>query len=157
MLSSPVLSKKEERETMITVKIGEREIPMMLSTYEMIAIQAEVGCTVPQMREEVFGVTENEETGELHFGIAEDPAKMKKLGILLKILGNAGLEESGETPDLTDKWMLRHMKPGMILVYAIAAWGVICEGMMMENKEEKQTGPVDVTIEEINRKKEPGN
>ena len=30
---------------------------------------------------------------------------------LIRILGNAGLEEAGEAPDLTDKKVLRAMKP----------------------------------------------
>ena len=45
---------------------------------------------------------------------------MTKLGKLIRIMGNAGLEEEGSAPDLTDKWILRHIKPGLVMAYVIA-------------------------------------
>ena len=38
------------------IKIGKRSIPMYYSTFEMIAIQEEIGCTAFQLKEQVFGV-----------------------------------------------------------------------------------------------------
>ena len=35
---------------------------------------------------------------------------------MIKILGNAGLEEAGETPDLTEKAVLRAIKPNEIFL-----------------------------------------
>ena len=87
-----------------------------------------------------------------------EPQKTKKLATLIRILGNAGLEEDGKEPDLTDKWVLRNMRPSMVMAYAIAAMAVITEGNKVEVPEDdKQTGPVDEGLEEENAKKQPGN
>ena len=141
--------------------IGERTIPLLLSTFELVAIQEEIGCTVAQLRDVVFGAHQDEENGpegkpHWRFSVATDGEKMKKLGTLIRIMGNAGLEEAGQESDLTDKWILRNIKPGMILPVAVVIMAVVNDAMMMETaKKEEKTGPVDVTIEEENRKKEP--
>jgi hypothetical protein len=152
--------KKAEEKDLMRIVIGGREIPMFLSTLELIDIEEAISCTVGQLRDEVFGVRvdEDEETGKetISFTLTKDKEKLKKFGTLVRILGNAGLEESGLEGDLTDRWILRGMKPSLILGYAIAVMSVINEGMRMENRKE-ENGPVDVTLEEENRKKEPGN
>ena len=137
--------------------IGGRTIPMVMSTFEMIAIQDEIGCTVGQLRDEVFGIEQDMETDEYKFTIANDKEKIRKFGTLMRILGNAGLEEAGQEPDLTDKWILRRMKPGMVLPYVVAVAAVINEAMKMETTEQAEEGPVDEVLEEENRKKEPGS
>lgn len=137
-----------------TIRIGGREIPLVMTSWELAVIQEEVGCTVGQLRDEVFGVTQNMETGEYSFGIIDDGTKIKRFGKLLKVLGNAGLEEAGKEPDLTDKWILRNMKPAMLMVYVLATSAVISEAMKMESDKD-QSGPVDEILEEENRKKEP--
>ena len=139
------------------IKIGGREIPMALTTFELIAIQDEIGCTVGQLRDEVFGIEHNLETDEYKFTVVNDKEKLKKFGTLLRILGNAGLEEAGQEPDLTDKWILRHMKPAMIMAYVVVATAVINDAMKMETAESQESGPVDEMLEEENRKKEPGS
>ena len=105
------------------IKIGKREIPLFYSTYEMLAIQEEIGCTAFQLREEVFGIRQEDEDDPMSIRMecVTDPEKTKKLGTLIRILGNAGLEENGEKGDLTDKWILRNMKPALIMAYAVAA------------------------------------
>ena len=135
------------------IKIGNREIPMALTTYELIAIQEEIGCTVGQLRDEVFGIEHNLETDEYKFTVVNDKEKLKKFGKLLRILGNAGLEEAGQEPDLTDKWILRHMRPAMIMPFVILLTEVVNDAMKMESGG-TQTGPVDEALEEENRKKE---
>ena len=140
--------------------IGGRTIPLLLSTFELIEIQDAIGCTVAQLRDEVFGAYQEDDGPEgkprWHFGVATNGEKMKKLGTLIRITGNAGLEDAGQDPDLTDKWILRNIKPGMVLPVAIVMMAVVNDAMMMETaKKEEMTGPVDVTIEEENRKKEP--
>ena len=144
-----------------TIKIGGREIPLFYSSYEMIEIQKSIGCTAFQLNDEVFGVHHedpDDDDSPVHFDVATDPAKTEKLGILIRITGNAGLEEAGQEPDLTDKWVLRHMKPGMIIVYAIAMIALIGEGNKIEStKTPGEEGPVDETLEEQNAKKQPGN
>ena len=142
------------------IKIGKREIPLFYSTFEMIEIQEEIGCTAFQLREEVFGIRQEDEDDPMSIRMecATDPEKTKKLGTLIRILGNAGLEENGEKGDLTDKWILRNMKPALIMAYAVAAMAVIVEGNRIEAPEaEEQQGPVDEVLEEQNAKKQPGN
>ena len=141
------------------IKIGKRVIPLFYSTYEMIAIQKEIGCTAFQLRDEVFGITQEDEDDpmSIRFGCVTDQTKTEKLGTLLRILGNAGLEESGQEGDLTDKWILRNMKPTMIMVYAVAAMVVINEGNQVEKPAEEKQGPIDEGLAEENEKKQPGN
>ena len=143
----------------ITLRIGGREFPLMLSTYEAIAIQEEIGCTIAQMRDDVFGVEHNLETDEYTFNIVRDKDKMQKLGKLIRICGNAGLEEDGQEPDLTDKWILRNLKPGMIVAYSAVMMAVVNDAMRTEisEKQAEESGPVDEVLAEENRKKEPGN
>lgn len=143
------------------LKIGGRSIPLYYSTYETLAIQQEIGCTAFQLNDQVFGLEkidkdEDATVENTRMTVVSDPEKMEKLGKLIRILGNAGLEESGQEPDLTDKWVLRHMKPAMIIVYAVGLMMVIRDGNIMEAKEE-ENGPVDEIKEEIEAKKQPRN
>ena len=144
-----------------TIKIGGREIPLYYSSYELIEIQDSIGCTAFQLNDEVFGIRHqdpDDDTSPVIFGVITDPEKTRKLGILIRVLGNAGLEEDGQEPDLTDKWVLRHMKPGMIMGYVIALIAVISEGNKIERIDKTgEEGPVDEVLEEQNAKKQPGN
>ena len=137
------------------IRIGGREIPMTLTTFELIAIQEEIGCTIGQLQDQVFGLEKNLETDEYKCNLAEDKERLKKFGKLIRILGNAGLEEAGQEPDLTDTWILRHMKPVMIMAYVIVITAVINEAMKMESAQDD--GPVDEVLADENRKKEPGS
>ena len=146
---------------MNTIKIGGREVPLFYSTYEMIAIQEEIGCTAFQLRDEVFGIKQDDEDDpmSIRMEVVTDPVKTKKLGTLLRIMGNAGLEEAGQEPDLTDKWILRQMKPSLIMAYAIAAMAVITDGNKTEApaEDKDKNEPVDEGLEEELAKKQPGN
>ena len=150
-------------EKMTEITIGKRVIPLYYSTYESIAIQREIGCTAFQLKEQVFGVEIIDEEKDatmdnIRLTVANDPDKTEKLGKLICILGNAGLEESGQEGDLTAKWILRNMKPVMILIYAIAVMAVINAGNFMEAKEEEKTGEqVDAILEEEKAKKQQGS
>ena len=141
------------------VKIGKRTIPLFYSTYEMIAIQKEIGCTAYELKEKVFGVRQTDEDDPMSIvlDVVTDPEKTMRLGTLLKILGTAGLEEAGQEPDLTDKWILRNMKPPLIMPYALAAMAVITDGNKVESPKDENEGPVDEILEEQNAKKQPGN
>ena len=92
------------------------------------------------------------------FDVANDPERMEKFGKLVTILGNAGLEQNGEEPDLTEKWVLRNIKPAMVLPYAVVVMAEIREGNRIENiTSAEEEGPVDEVLEEQNAKKQPGN
>ena len=150
-----------ERKDMPEIKIGKRAIPLYYSTYETIAIQREIGCTAFQLNDKVFGVKTIDEDKDttldnIKLTVAEDPEKMENLGKLICVLGNAGLEEAGEEPDLTEKWILRNMKPAMVVIYAMALMAVINNGNIMEAKQNEKTNePVDVVAEEEKAKKQP--
>lgn len=148
------------KEEMPTLKIGEREIPMYLSTAEILDIQEEIGCTVGELWDQVFGYQKDFENDNIDLQIVKgnhfDAEKVKKFAKLIKILGNAGLEEKGENPDLTEKWILRHLKPTWIITYVLAVAAIINHAMALEAKQGKD-GPVDEILEEENRKKEQGN
>ena len=145
---------------MTEIKIGGRTVPLYYSTFEMIAIQQEIGCTAFQLRDNVFGVKQDDEDDpmSIRLEVVTDPEKTKKLGTLLKILGNAGLEQSGQEGDLTEKWILRNMKPPLIMAYALAAMAEINEGNKFETPvSEEEKGAVDEGLEEQQAKKQPGN
>ena len=71
-------------------------------------------------------------------------------------LGNTGLEEEGENPDLTDKKVMRAIRPVELGEMVSACMEAMNEGMASEIPEKKQEGPVDVVLEEIEKKKETG-
>ena len=138
------------------IKIGGREIPLFYSTFEMIEIEKSIGCTAFQLNEKVIGarMTEEDNPDSFEMDLLKNPENKENLGKLIRILGNAGLEESGQEPDLTDKWILRHMKPSMIIMYALAMITVITAGNTMEARRESNGEPVDEIKEEIDAKKE---
>ena len=142
---------------MTMIKIGGRDIPLLYTTQELIDIQDAIGCTGHQLRDEVFGIQQLDEDDptSIVFGCVNDGKKTKKLGTLIRILGNAGLEEKGEEPDLTDKWVLRNMKPGMILAFALVVLAEVNEGNRVEVKAQ-ESGPVDEGLEEQIAKKPQG-
>ena len=146
---------------MAGIKIGGREIPLLYTTYELVEIQEAIGCTGHQLRDEVFGIhlADENDPSSVVFDCVTDGKKTKKLGTLIRILGNAGLEESGQEPNLTDKSVLRCIRPANILAYAIAVMAVVLDGMKSETSQliEQESGPVDEVLEAENEKKEPGN
>ena len=73
---------------------------------------------------------------------------------MIRILGNAGLEEAGENADLTERKIMRAMKPAEMLGIINACMEAMNEGMASEIPKPDQKGPVDETLEEINKKKE---
>ena len=147
---------------MTEIKIGGRVVPLNYTAFEIIEIQKEMGCTAFQLKEEVFGLRKVEDENDpnadpkISINVVSDPDRLEKMGRLIAILGNAGLEEKGEKPDLTVKWILRNMKPALILGYAIATMAEITEGNMMEVKTD-ENGPVDETLEAEQAKKPEGN
>ena len=44
---------------MTEIKIGGRTVPMALTSYELIAIQEEIGCRIGEIRDKVFGIEVN--------------------------------------------------------------------------------------------------
>ena len=144
---------------MTEIIIGGRTIPLNYTTFEMAPIQREIGCTAFQLKDEVFGIRQEDEDDptSIRFDIVNDGERVEKLGKLIKILGNAGLEEKGEEPDLTEKWILRNMKPALILAYSVAVMKELSDGNRIEAVKPEKEGAVDEGLEEQQAKKQPGN
>ena len=143
---------------MTEIKIGGRVLPLKYTAYETIAIQREIGCTAFELKDIVFGIhlADEDDPKSVRIEVVNDPERLEKMGKLIAILANAGLEEEGETADITAKWVLRNIRPALILTYAVAVMTEISEGNMMEKKQE-DNGPVDEGLEEIQAKKQPGS
>ena len=135
---------------MTSIKLKGREIPLSYSVYEMKLVQEEIA-PLGKMLNLVTGKNPDDEKDTSWFGGA---AHIEAVGKLIRIMGNAGLEEAGEDADLTDKKVMRAIKPADLLEVINTCLNVINEGMSSEIPEEKKTGPVDVTLEELKKKDE---
>lgn len=135
---------------MVTLTLGKREIPLLYTTYEMLTIQTDIAPLSKAIRM-VLGRNPDDDDDMSRFGSAEHLDAAAKL---IRILGNAGLEEAGEAPDLTDKKVMRALKPGELANAVNLCMDAMNEGMASEIPEKKKEGPIDVTLEEINKKKE---
>ena len=134
---------------MASITLKGRQIPLLFTTWEMKQIQEEIA---PMSRaiSIVLGRNPDDEKDKSLYSSAEH---LKAVAKLVKILGNAGLEENGQEPDLTDKKVLRAMKPVELPEIVNACMDAMNEGMASEIPEKEETGPVDVTLEEMNKKK----
>lgn len=135
---------------MVTITLKGREIPLLYTVYEMKAIQEQV-CRLGDMQYAILGRS-RDNSEESIYGTPEHLDAITKL---IRILGNAGLEEAGEKGDLTDKQIMRALKPGALVTAVKACMDAMDEGMASEIPPETKQGPVDVVLEEIEKKKEP--
>lgn len=135
---------------MTSIKLKEREIPLIYTTEEMLTIQEEIG-PIHETITVASGSNPDDKKDTSRFGTKEH---LKTLAKLIVILGNAGLEENNQEGDLTEKKVLRGIKPDEIYLAVSACMQCLTEGMMSEIPEKKPEGPVDVTLEEIKKKDE---
>ena len=77
---------------MVTLTLGKREIPLLYTTYEMLTIQTDIAPLSKAIRM-VLGRNPDDDSDMSRFGSAEHLDAAAKL---IRILGNAGLEEAGE-------------------------------------------------------------
>ena len=132
----------------MTITLKGREIPLLYTTYEMKTIQEEIAPIGRAMKIITGRNPDDEEDMSLYGG----PAHLEAAAKMLRILGNAGLEEAGEDPNLTDKWVMRAVKPAELAEIINACFEAMNEGMKSEIPEKEETGPVDVTLEEMKKK-----
>lgn len=136
---------------MASITLRGREIPLFYSTLEMKMIQEQIG---PISRAVDLMMGRNPDSDDPNdsskFGGAEH---LDALGKFIVMMGNAALEEEGKEPDLTEKWVLRSLKPKEIIVAIQQVLGAMSEGMQSEIPDKEDDGPVDVTLEEMNKKK----
>lgn len=133
---------------MASITLKGREIPLLYTVYEMKTIQEEIGPLAEAMAA-VTGRNPEDETDVSRFGGAE---MLNAAAALIRILGNAGLEEAGEEADLTNKKVLRAIKPANLMDAVNACLDAMNEGMASEIPDEKEDGPVDVTLEKMKKK-----
>lgn len=136
---------------MITINLRGREIPLLYTVYEMKAIQEEIA-PLGDLMYLISGQNKEDKDDTSRFGGAEH---LGAVASLIRILGNAGLEEAGEAPDLTDKKVLRALKPTEVGESIQACVNAMNEGMQSEVPDPKEESgePVDVTLEEMKKKK----
>ena len=134
---------------MITINIKGREIPLIYTVWEMKEVQEEIG-PLSQAISMVLGTNPEDREDTSRFGSAEQLAAAAKL---IRILGNAGLEEAGEAADLTEKKILRALKPAEFAQVINACMDAMNEGMSSEIPEGPK-GKVDVMLKKLQKKKE---
>lgn len=135
---------------MITITLKGREIPLVYTVLEMKQIQEEIG-PLAKAIDRILGRNPENKEDTSKYG---SPEHLEAAAKLVKILGNAGLEEAGEAGNLTEKSVMRAMRPADMPKIVNACMDAMTEGMASEIPDEKKKGPVDVTLEEINKKKE---
>lgn len=140
---------------MATITLKGREIPLMYTVYEMKSVQEEIA-PLGEIQYVITGRNRDDDEDTSKYA---SPDHLKAVAKLLQILGNAGLEEAGEEPNLTERWIMRALRPGEIVNAVNACMKAMNEGMATETTAAKQksSGPVDVVLEEIEEKKEPAS
>lgn len=124
-------------ENKFTVEIGGRVIPLKYTMRELADMEEQIG-TMDQFRDLIL----------------EGRKRLRNMASAIRIMGNAGLKDAGEEPDLTDDWLLDNMDPNKMKTYQIAVLAAFTGGWKMETEEDKEH---DLVLEEIERKKEEGN
>ena len=125
----------------ITVKIGERTIPLRFKMPEFAAIEEETG--------NLMDVKDKIMTGK---------KRIRDIITMIRIMGNGGLKAAGEKPDLTDEWLGENMDPHNLMAYQIALLAALSRESESEAaKEESENHERDLVLEEIQKKKDPAN
>ena len=133
---------------MASINLKGREVPLLYTTYEMKQIQEEIA-PLSQAMQLVLGRNPDDEKDLSGYMGAEH---LKHAAALIRILGNAGLEEAGEAPDLTDKKIMRALRPADMIEAINACMDAMTEGMASEIPPKEDEGPVDVTLEDMKKK-----
>ena len=140
---------------MITIDLAGRTVPLAYTTFEMLTIQEEIG----PLNEAISLCCGRNPEDDKDLSKVNGVEHLKTLGKMIKILGNAGLEISGQEADLTMKKALRGIKPDEIFEYSNACMDCMFDGMKSEIPEEpKETdsrGRVDAGLEELKKKDKP--
>ena len=120
-----------------SLQIAGREIPLRYTMRELADMEEAIG-TMDNFRDLML----------------KGSHRLRNMAAAIRIMGNSGLNKAGETADLTDDWLLDHMDPGKLKSYQIAVLRAFTDGFRMETEEDQER---DLVLEEIERKKEPGN
>jgi len=134
---------------MAKINLKGREIPLIFTMMELRDMQKEIA-RADDLQYVLFGRNKQDEKDISGYC---SPAHLDAVAKAIRIMGNAGLEEAGEAPDLTDKKILRQLSPARILEASTACLEAISEGMASEIPPKEADGPVDVGLQEMERKK----
>lgn len=135
---------------MTSINLKGREVPLLYTTWEMKQIQEEIA-PISKAMKLVIGRNPDDEKDMSGYMGAEH---LKCAATLIRILGNAGLEDAGEAPDLTEKKIMRALKPVEVIDAINACMNAMTEGMESEIPQKEEEGPVDVTLEDMKKKDE---
>jgi len=133
---------------MASINLKGREIPLLYTTYEMKLLQEKIGPLDKAMKI-ILGRNPDDDEDMSRYGGAEH---IGAVAALVVILGNAGLEEAGEEPDLTEKKVMRAIRPADLVDVVNACMNAMADGMNSEIPAKEEEGPVDVTLEEMKKK-----
>ena len=96
---------------MVTIKLKDREIPLYFSAFEMAEAQRSIAEPMNRMVSIVLGRNPDDPEDSTQYGSVNH---LNAIAQLVCILGNAGLEETGQEPDLKKKFVLRNLKPAVL-------------------------------------------
>ena len=116
----------------VTIEIGGRQLPLVFDMAAWCEIDERVGAV--------------QDLGELLSG----PGSVRIVNRVAAILARSGGAE-----DVTEEWILKHASPRQLGEMSMKVTEAISVGFGMEAKEGEAGGEVDVTLQEINKKKEP--
>lgn len=135
---------------MAEVTLRGRKIPLVYTVFEMKTVQEEI-CPLGNLQYILFGKNPDDAADTSRYA---GPEHLNAVARMVRILGNAGLEEAGEKPDLTDKWVMRSLRPVQLIDAVNACVIAMNEGVASEIPPDPEEGPVDVVLEDIEKKKE---
>ena len=109
---------------MVTITLKGREIPLLYTTLEMKQVQEAIA-PLGRLFSLVLGRNPDDEKDRSLFA---SPAHLEAAAKMIRILGNAGLEEAGEAGDLTDKKVMRAIRPNDLAGMVNACIEAVNEG-----------------------------
>lgn len=141
---------------MRTITLKGREIPLIMTTWELKQMQEEI-CKVEILAQKIAGRNPENDEDTSGFGT---PEHLDVIAKAVRIMGNAGLEETGQEADLTEKKILRALKPVELFPVANACIDAINEGWASEIPdvpEDRPRGRVDKGLREMKKKGDPAD
>lgn len=126
---------------MVSIKIAGREIPLLFNLRSWMQMEEEV-CVLARV-DDILKYNSEERTCR----------NLSEIVSLVRIFGNEGLRKSGQEADLTDDWLIEHIRPAQMVNIRIALMGVMGEGFASEQLKKDEGAERDLVLEEINQKK----
>ena len=134
--ATPANEVTPDRIKSVTVRIGGRSIPLLYNVRAQIAIDDALEIDFDSLREELN---------------KRRKPNTKVVVTALRILGNEGLKAAGETPDLTDNWLMDRIIPKDMFSYRVAALTAVMKGWYMETDDSAEKD-IDLTLIELRKK-----